>query len=466
MPPFDSEGFSNSLVDLRLGFSGLKQLTYKADALIELLASCFDIRLPLPGTDYGLFGWPGPGLVTCGRQGRGNRDTVTIQCLQRFRQLYIRDRCFVVTVWTDKIAKVHMVCHDVTLRISYPMSRQMSALSMSPNNIENSSKSMMNKFRFRRLLSLVLLFLALPVSVRAQFYCTTNNGGVTLTGITNYPDDGVLNIPPNFNGLPVIGIGAVAFRSGPEVSVIIPDTVISIGTAAFENCYFLTNLYIGNGVTNIAETVFDGSPILTTVTVGSLNPSYSSLGGVLFDKNQTTLVEFPGGGPANYVVPATVTNIGTYAFFLSQNLLNITLPKGLANIENSAFRGCNQLLGAFFEGPPPTDNTGATFAGDGSVTVYYLPGVADWSSFYGSAPAVLWNPHFTNSSASFGGPGNHFGFNIAGSTNIPIVLQACSNLANPVWSTLSTFTLTNGSVPYTDLQSANFKSRFYRITGP
>jgi hypothetical protein len=322
---------------------------------------------------------------------------------------------------------------------------------------------MKTRFHFRRLFALAALLL--PVTVQAQFTCTTNGSTVTLTSCTNYPADGVFNIPGTFHGLTVIGIGQVAFDDSPIVSATFPDSVTSIGSAAFENCYLLTNLALGNGVTNIAETVFDGSPILSTVTVGPLNPAYSSLGGVLFNKDRTTLVEFPGGGPSNYVVPATVTNIGTYAFFLSGNLTYITFPKGIAHFDPSAFRGCPQLRGAFFQGNSLVDD-GATFSGDNSATVYYLPGATGWNTSFGAAPAVLWNPHFTNSSATFGGPGNHFGFNIAGSTNIPLVLQASSNLAAPVWTTLSSFTLTNGSVPFTDLQSTSFSKRFYRIVAP
>ena len=82
------------------------------------------------------------------------------------------------------------------------------------------------------------------------------------------------------------------------------------------------------------------------------------------------------------------------------------------------------------------------------------------------APAVLWNPRFTNSSASFGGPGRHFGFNITGATNIPCVLEACTNLGNPAWATLQSFTLTNGLVAFTDAQATNYPRRFYRITSP
>jgi len=323
---------------------------------------------------------------------------------------------------------------------------------------------MKTTFRPRLRFVLAVFFLALPFSVRAQFTCTTNNNEVTLTGATSYPPDGVLIIPSTFNGLPVVGIALVAFRSSPIVYASIPDSVRSIGSASFENCYSLTNLYFGNGVTNIAETVFDGSPLLTTVTVGPLNPAYSSFDGVLFDKARTTLVEFPEGGPANYVVPATVTNIGVYAFFLSYNLINIVFPKALANIESLAFNGCGALRGAYFQGTPPASG-GATFSESPFATVYYLPGSTGWTTTYGNAPAVLWNPHFTNSSASFGASG-HFGFNIAGSTNIPVVLQVSTNGAGPVWTTLSSFTITNGSVPFTDPQSTSFSKRFYRITGP
>jgi hypothetical protein len=70
------------------------------------------------------------------------------------------------------------------------------------------------------------------------------------------------------------------------------------------------------------------------------------------------------------------------------------------------------------------------------------------------------------SDGSFGVRTNQFGFNVTGTTNIPIVIEACADLASPVWVSLQSRTLTNGSVYYCDPQWTNFPARFYRFRSP
>src|SRR5665213_3292961 len=110
---------------------------------------------------------------------------------------------------------------------------------------------------------LATVLLALPVVVQAQFTYITTNGAITITGYTG--SGGAVSIPATINGLPVTNVGDYAFANSPLTSVTIPASVISIGDGAFFGCYGLR-----------------------TITVHSNNPAYTSLNGVLFDKNQTT----------------------------------------------------------------------------------------------------------------------------------------------------------------------------------
>ena len=61
---------------------------------------------------------------------------------------------------------------------------------------------------------------------------------------------------------------------------------------------------------------------------------------------------------------------------------------------------------------------------------------------------------------------NQFGFNITGALYIPIVVEACTNLASPVWTSLQTVKLTNGLYYFSDPQWTNYPGRFYRISSP
>jgi len=110
------------------------------------------------------------------------------------------------------------------------------------------------------------------------------------------------------------------------------------------------------------------------------------------------------------------------------------------------------------------------FLGDNN-TVYYLPGTTGWGSTFGGRPTALWNPQAQTSDASFGVRTNRFGFKIIGSSNLVIVVEACTNLATPVWTpigtkTLNTFIGTNGSSYFSDPQWTNHPSRFYRLRSP
>jgi hypothetical protein len=106
------------------------------------------------------------------------------------------------------------------------------------------------------------------------------------------------------------------------------------------------------------------------------------------------------------------------------------------------------------------------FDGDNNVTVYYLPGTTGWGMWFGGLPAVLWNPQAQTRDASFGVRTNQFGFNITGSSNLVIVVEACTDLANPVWQPFQTNTLTGGSAYFSDPQWTNYPARFYRLRSP
>jgi hypothetical protein len=67
---------------------------------------------------------------------------------------------------------------------------------------------------------------------------------------------------------------------------------------------------------------------------------------------------------------------------------------------------------------------------------------------------------------SFGIQTNCFGFNIVGNTNATIVVEACTNMINPVWVPVQTNILTSGSIYFSDPGWTNYPGRFYRLRSP
>ena len=83
---------------------------------------------------------------------------------------------------------------------------------------------------------------------------------------------------------------------------------------------------------------------------------------------------------------------------------------------------------------------------------------------YLAAPPI-WNPQI-HGGGDFGIQANQFGFTISGSTNLVVVIEACTNLSNPVWIPLQTNTLTDGVFYFSDPAWTNYPARFYHLRQP
>ncbi len=222
----------------------------------------------------------------------------------------------------------------------------------------------------RRRLAWVMLALLPLLSLRAlgdqegDFVYQTNGGGAVVTAYAGL--GGAVVIPDTLGGLPVRMIGALAFEETNVTSVTIPNSVtnidsdaflnctslsnvtipnglISIGDYAFVRCESLTNVVIGPGIVSIGALAFGYCDSLRAITVDPLNSFYTSVDGVLFDKNTNTLLQVPGGKSGSYEIPTSVTNIAHGAFIDCTRLTRITVPDTVTSIGYLAFYGCTGL---------------------------------------------------------------------------------------------------------------------------
>jgi len=311
----------------------------------------------------------------------------------------------------------------------------------------------------------------------------------SVTRIGSYAFSGCSHLTSVTLGKGVTNLEENTFRACVSLqSISIPESVTSIGDTAFFGCASLPNIVIGKSLTSIGAGAFLQCTGLGAITVDPLNPSYSSLDGVLFDKGQTTLIQFPPGKGGGYVVPGQVASIGSGAFDFCTNLMSVTIGNDVTNIGYSAFSSCTglesvtigagiqsigeeaffqctALKGLYFQGNAPSLGLDV-FAFDTNLVVYYLPQTTGWGPMFGGRPTAQWNPHIPTSDTNFGVRPNGFGFSITGTADIPLVIEASTNVSDPSWIPLQSCTLTNGLIYFGDAQWTNYPRRFYRIRPP
>ena len=142
----------------------------------------------------------------------------------------------------------------------------------------------------------------------------------------------------------VTDIGEAAFMGCDSLtSVILPDGVESIETDAFGHCKSLSYISISASVNNIAIWAFVHSDSLMNIDVDEDNAVYTSIDGVLFSKDKTTLHIFPGGRSGSYTIPDGVESIADRAFMACEKLTSVSIPASLMWIGAWAFEYCTGM---------------------------------------------------------------------------------------------------------------------------
>jgi len=377
----------------------------------------------------------------------------------------------------------------------------------------------------------VLFLLATTVAVKAGDYTYTTNSDDTLT-ITKYTGSaGDVVIPSVIEGRAVVIIGDSAFYECTSLtSVTIPNTVTNIRSRAFYSCDSLVSVKIGSGVTDIGIYAFSSCdsltnvtipdsviciehdafslcenlakvmigagvadirfyafgwcPSLAAITVDTGNSAYSSVNGVLFNKSQTTLVQYPNRAGSSYTIPNSVTSVGDNAFLACSGLASVTIPNSVNSIEGGAFAYCDHLISvtipnsvasirgwAFYEctsllraiiGNSVTNIGDKAFAycynlmqiyftgnapsiigsevfvicdnwregyKTGSITVYYMAGTTGWGTTFGDRPTMQW---WDGPQISANGVREDISINRADTLKISVAMNADDHVGVPL----------------------------------
>ena len=223
---------------------------------------------------------------------------------------------------------------------------------------------------------------ALSTSISGEVVIPVEYEGLPVKEIRNSAFNGCLDLTSVIIPNSITSIGNYAFEwCSALTSIVIPDSVTSIGDKAFIRCESLTSVTIGNGVTSIGSSAFSscsaltsitipdsvtsiGSQVfsscytLTSITVDSLNTFYKSDGNCIIEKDTNKLIT----GCKNSIIPNYVTSIGNYAFYGCVYLTAVTIPDSVTSIGLGAFDECYNLTSVTI---PNTVTTIDMYAFDG-----------------------------------------------------------------------------------------------------
>jgi hypothetical protein len=209
--------------------------------------------------------------------------------------------------------------------------------------------------------------------------------------------------------------------------------------------------------------LFLGTTLLALPELANAQLAYTTNNGAI------TITGY-NGSAGSVVIPNStngypVTSIGASAFGYRTTLTSVTIPDSVTSIGDEAFYWCSRLTTVYFLGNAPKLGS-SPFGNTLNAMVYYLPATTGWEAFdanSGANPAVLWLPRAITVDGDFGVRNNQFGFNLTWASDTVVVVEACTDLANPGWTPVGTNTLTGGSSYFSDPDWTNYPVRFYRL---
>lgn len=193
----------------------------------------------------------------------------------------------------------------------------------------------------------------------------------------------------------VTKIGDFAFEYCQQLSSIaLSEGVTTLGENAFSSCIGMQTVNLPASLTTMGKDPFYRCNTLKEINVTDGNPDYASIDGVLTDKDKKTLIRYPLGkgyvtkqGIAEYKIPDGIEKIDGSAFS-EVAIHDIVLPTSISDIAEGAFSGCGSLRTVTFNTPSNlTEIKQSVFQNCTALTSITIPsGIAkiDQLAFYNS----------------------------------------------------------------------------------
>ena len=134
-----------------------------------------------------------------------------------------------------------------------------------------------------------------------------------------------------------------AFKDCERLVTQIPTSLICLGNRAFSGCQSLQQLEIPATTVEIGTDAFYGCSSLREINVKEDNPVYSSMSGIVYNKDLTEFLFVPQGIEGEVTIPEGITELPDRIFYRCSALCSITFPEGLTSIGKNAFFNCSSL---------------------------------------------------------------------------------------------------------------------------
>ena len=192
----------------------------------------------------------------------------------------------------------------------------------------------------------------MSVNTSGFTYKELNGSYAAITGYTGNED--TLEIPSVIDGFIVQKISDGAFKESHLKSVIIPDSVVSIGVDAFKNCSELEEIIWGSNVENIGNCAFEACKKLKQIEFPAKLTGIGSH--AFYNCTGLTKLEIPDSVNAIYGrafynctnlseinYPMSLSNAGE-EIFANTKLTRMTVPEGVTKLADRVFKNCTNFI--------------------------------------------------------------------------------------------------------------------------
>ncbi len=199
--------------------------------------------------------------------------------------------------------------------------------------------------------------------------------GDALGSISDYTFQNCTSLTSVTMGNNVTSIGISAFMNCSSLgSITLSTALTNIKQYAFQDCTSLKTISIPKDVATLGDRLFGACTSLTAINVDEDNANFSSADGVLYNKDQTSLIVYPAGKTGDsYDIPDSVTSLGARAF---RNCLmkTVNIPASVTSIGGDyVFSFCRSLeaINVDPENTILSSEGGVLFNKDKTRLIYY-----------------------------------------------------------------------------------------------